>query len=313
MVNSATTKTTNRRVAVTNARNTKAPLQQSAYTYLRFVRGTQSCSSGMCPFWQRHGRSFVSLRCYAQQYRECTCLHRMCFSSCMFERKVCNDEMVSCLRQICRRCMPVSAQAMCSVYDSVAEEVTKALAVFACYPCCPVITNMTNQFTNGPNVITVTTAPLTNSIGTTTVPIGTNGPVSSTNGFSQNTVTISSNGNKIYQSLLRATKKNLNFLLGPNQSNTGGSSNTNVQGNTTPFPGVFPGSGPLNSNNNNGINQVPRAPPVVRQTRKPVVTSRRTPTPTRRTSTVRGSNIKNGVRTTVRVQKPQTTSNRIKN
>jgi hypothetical protein len=152
VVNSATTKTTVRGIAVTKGQNTtKAPVPKSAYAYLRTVRGKNSCSSGSCPFWERHGRSFAALRCYSQQYQECTCLHRMCFSSCLFTRHVCNQEMVSCLRQICPRCMPASASAMCAIYDSVAERVAHALSVFACYPCCPNINGGSTN--NSSNVI----------------------------------------------------------------------------------------------------------------------------------------------------------------
>jgi hypothetical protein len=78
----------------------------------------------------------VSLRCYAEQYQDCTCLHRMCFSSCLFTRQVCNQEMVSCLRQICPRCMPASALSMCATYDSMAVRVAQSLSQFACYSCC---------------------------------------------------------------------------------------------------------------------------------------------------------------------------------
>jgi hypothetical protein len=132
-----TTRTTvHRNVTNVQRRTTKMPAPKSAYAYLRTVRGKNSCTGGTCPFWERHGRSFASLRCYSRQYQECTCLHRMCFSSCMFTREVCNQEMVSCLRQICPQCMPPSASAMCAVYDSMAERVAEALSVFACYPCC---------------------------------------------------------------------------------------------------------------------------------------------------------------------------------
>jgi hypothetical protein len=142
VINSATVKPTTRRVVATTGRSaTKAPARISAYTYLRTVRGKSSCASGTCPFWQQHGRSFAALRCYSQEYQDCVCLHRMCFSSCMFTRQVCNDEMVSCLKQICRRCMPASASAMCGVYDSMATSVSNALSVFACYPCCPSLNN----------------------------------------------------------------------------------------------------------------------------------------------------------------------------
>ncbi len=142
VVNSTTARTTRRRVVVTEGRNTtKAPAPKSAYAYLRTVRGKNSCSGGSCPFWERHGRSFAALRCYSQQYQECTCLHRMCYSSCMFTPTICNEEMVSCLKQICPRCMPASASAMCSVYDSMAGQVAAALSAFACYPCCPNVNN----------------------------------------------------------------------------------------------------------------------------------------------------------------------------
>ncbi len=147
VVNSSTTKTTRRRVVVTTGRNTtKVSAPKSAYAYLRSIRGKNSCAGGSCPFWERHGRSFASLRCYSAQYQECTCLHRMCFSSCMFTPAVCNQEMVACLRAICPRCMPASASAMCAVYDSMAGRVAEALAVFACYPCCP---NINGGFLNG--------------------------------------------------------------------------------------------------------------------------------------------------------------------
>ena len=130
--------------ATTPRATSKAPAPRSAYAYLRSIRGTKSCAGGSCPFWERHGRSFAALRCYSREYQECTCLHRMCFSSCMFTKKVCNEEMVQCLRQICPRCMPASAKAMCSVYDSTAERVAEALSVFACYSCCPVSMNAAN-------------------------------------------------------------------------------------------------------------------------------------------------------------------------
>ncbi|CAF4558614.1 unnamed protein product [Rotaria sp. Silwood1] len=158
MVNSANTRVTRRRVTPTTGRNsTKVSAPKSAYAYLRSVRGKNSCARGSCPFWERHGRSFAALRCYAKQYQECTCLHRMCFSSCMFTPKVCNQEMVSCLRQICPRCMPTSASAMCAVYDSLAEQVANALSVFACYPCCPIVNNgVINNNQNGSSVLETT-------------------------------------------------------------------------------------------------------------------------------------------------------------
>jgi hypothetical protein len=63
----------------------------------------------------------------------------------MFTPEICNAEMVSCLKQICPRCMPASASAMCNIYDSMAERVAAALSVFACYPCCPSINGGTNN------------------------------------------------------------------------------------------------------------------------------------------------------------------------
>ena len=142
VAHSATTKATSRRTAVTTRPATsKAPVPKSAYAYLRSIRGKNSCSGGTCPFWERHGRSFAALRCYSREYQDCTCLHRMCFSSCIFTKEVCNQEMVQCLRQICPRCMPASAVAMCSVYDSMAERVAEALSVFSCYQCCPMTMN----------------------------------------------------------------------------------------------------------------------------------------------------------------------------
>jgi len=146
VVNSATSKTTPRRILTTAGRGTtKAPARKSAYDYLRTVRGKNSCASGSCPFWDGHGRSFVSLRCYAQEYQDCTCLHRMCFKSCLFSRQVCNAEMVSCLRQICPRCLPASQLAMCKVYDSMSQRVAESLSNFACYSCCPVASRPSNK------------------------------------------------------------------------------------------------------------------------------------------------------------------------
>ena len=127
---------------------TKAPKPKSAYAYLRSIRGKNSCAGGTCPFWERHGRSFAALRCYSEQYKECVCLHRMCFSSCMFKRAVCNQEMVSCLQQICPRCMPVASQPMCKVYDSMAARVADALSVFACYSCCGEMPNSSFNMTS---------------------------------------------------------------------------------------------------------------------------------------------------------------------
>lgn len=126
----------------------KAVARPSAYAYLRRVRGNRTCNTGSCPLWERHGRSFAALRCYSQEYRDCVCLHRMCYSSCLFTREVCNQEMVSCLRQICPRCMPASALAMCSAYDSMAEKVADALSLFTCYACCPVMANQPGNATS---------------------------------------------------------------------------------------------------------------------------------------------------------------------
>jgi hypothetical protein len=132
-------------IVVVNSATTKAPARKSAYAYLRSVRGKNSCAGGTCPFWERHGRSFVSLRCYAQEYQDCVCLHRMCFSSCLFSRDVCNQEMVSCLQQICPRCLPASSLALCAVSNSMAASVTNALSTFSCYACCPYRGSLTNS------------------------------------------------------------------------------------------------------------------------------------------------------------------------
>ena len=165
IVHSATTTTKKR--ATATMKTSKAPARQSAYAYLRSVRGNRSCTTGTCPFWERHGRSFAALRCYSQQYQECVCLHRMCFSSCLFTRDVCNQEMVSCLRQICPRCLPPSSQPMCAVYDSMAERVADALSVFACYPCCPSMPNQQGNTTTTP--VAITTTPM---MASTTPPAG---------------------------------------------------------------------------------------------------------------------------------------------
>ena len=129
-----------RNSGVTAGRNrTLTGSTNSAYDYLRRVRGKNSCSSGSCPLWERHGRSFVSLRCYKQEYQECTCLHRMCYSSCLFSRDVCNQEMVHCLQQICRRCMPASASAVCAAQDAMAANIANSLSTFSCYSCCAAV------------------------------------------------------------------------------------------------------------------------------------------------------------------------------
>jgi len=150
VVNSATTKTTRRVVASAGRGTTKAPARKSAYAYLRTVRGKNSCAGGSCPFWDRHGRSFVSVRCYAKEYQDCVCLHRLCFRSCLFTRQQCNAEMVQCLREICPRCLPASQLAICSVYNSVTTSIAQTLSTFACYACCPTINllagNKTSNF-----------------------------------------------------------------------------------------------------------------------------------------------------------------------
>ncbi|CAF5107549.1 unnamed protein product [Rotaria magnacalcarata] len=160
--NAAATSTTRRVGQVNNVRLTsKAPVRKTPYDYLRAVRGKSSCASGSCPFWEQHGRSFVSLRCYEQQYKECTCLHRMCFKSCMFKVETCNQEMVSCLRQICPRCMPASELAMCKIYDSTVGQVASSLKKFACYSGCHMLmNNATNSRpTSKPGI---TTPPINN-------------------------------------------------------------------------------------------------------------------------------------------------------
>jgi hypothetical protein len=135
-------------LVVVNSAITKAPARKTAFNYLRSIRGKNSCANGTCPFWERHGRSFVSLRCFAQEYQECVCLHRMCYRSCLFDRKVCNNEMVSCLQQICPRCLPASSLALCAASNAMATSVSNALSNFACYSCCPVRGNSNNNSMN---------------------------------------------------------------------------------------------------------------------------------------------------------------------
>jgi len=209
---------------------TKAPARKSAYAYLRTVRGSKSCASGTCPFWERHGRSFVSLRCYAQEYKDCTCLHRMCYSSCLFERSTCDAEMVSCLQQICRRCMPASSTAICSAYDLVATQVVNSLKTFTCYACCPFKPNTNSNATKGPNTNTVTTTPPRGNVNTSPA---NSGPGAGTNGGSgSNTINRPPNG--------------------PNSQTPGNVGPISGSGNNF---GVFPGSGNANAiSNNNGNN-----------------------------------------------------------
>jgi hypothetical protein len=146
VINSATVKTTSRRVVTSAGRaTTKAPVRKSAYAYLRTVRGQNSCAGGSCPYWERHGRSFVTLRCYAEQYKDCVCLHRMCYRSCLFDRKECDAEMGSCLQQICPRCTPASQLAICSAYNSMAAQVANTLSTMSCYSCCPNVGNTTRR------------------------------------------------------------------------------------------------------------------------------------------------------------------------
>ncbi|CAF3873857.1 unnamed protein product [Rotaria sordida] len=234
MVNSAKTKVTRRRVISTTGQNsTKAPTPKSAYAYLRSVRGKRSCTGRSCPFWERHGRSFAALRCYAQQYQECTCLHRMCFSSCMFTRQVCNEEMVSCLRQICPRCMPPSASAMCAVYDSLAVQVANALSVFACYPCCPIINNVGINNNTGGNSATQTTTMIEPESSSIT-------PFITTNGEFNGGEYPSGTGEEV----LPGTNQNVGTF--PSNNGNGGAS-TNVNGNGIPNSN---GNGFINGNGN---------------------------------------------------------------
>ena len=114
----------------------RQPTKQSPYDYLRSVRGTKSCSSDSCPFWEKHGRSFVSLRCYAEQYQECTCLHRMCFRSCLYGPAVCNAEMAHCIEQICPRCTSAAEKHLCAAQNPLVGQMLQSLNNFACYPCC---------------------------------------------------------------------------------------------------------------------------------------------------------------------------------
>ncbi|CAF2066389.1 unnamed protein product [Rotaria magnacalcarata] len=182
--NAAATSTTRRVGQVNNVRLTsKAPVRKTPYDYLRAVRGKSSCASGPCPFWEQHGRSFVSLRCYEQQYKECTCLHRMCFKSCMFKVETCNQEMVSCLRQICPRCMPASELAMCKIYDSTVGQVASSLKKFACYSGCHMLMNngTNSRPTSKPGI---TTPPINNMrpVGNGMTTIRTNQAGNSANG-----------------------------------------------------------------------------------------------------------------------------------
>ena len=133
-------------IAVVNSATTKAPVRKSPYAYLRTVRGKNACAGGSCPYWERHGRSFVTLRCYAEQYQDCVCLHRMCYRSCLFDRAECNAEMISCLQQICPRCTPASQLAICPSYNSMAAQVNSTLSTMSCYSCCPSVGNTTRKF-----------------------------------------------------------------------------------------------------------------------------------------------------------------------
>ncbi|UJR09661.1 hypothetical protein I4U23_013895 [Adineta vaga] len=288
-------------------KTSKAPKRQSAYAYLRSVRGKNSCAGGTCPFWERHGRSFAALRCYSQQYQECVCLHRMCFSSCMFQRDECNKEMAICLKQICPRCMPASSLSMCQVYDSMADKVAQALSVFACYPCCPNLVNSASNNTNNTGANIITTTPQSANGVNTGATGNTNGAAAgSTTPIPQNTNNTSINGG-----------------MGPNTVN--GARPNNNNGNTSNFGGVFPGSGVANlnanirnnsSNNSNANKNRPVQNQQVRQVTRPTTrrtvttrrtTTRRKTTTTRRplttTTTARGNNIKNAVRKPVQAQK----------
>jgi hypothetical protein len=214
-------------IAVVNSATTKAPARKSAYAYLRSVRGKNSCASGSCPFWERHGRSFVSLRCFSQEYQDCVCLHRMCYSSCLFTRQVCNQEMVSCLQQICPRCLPASSLALCPASNLMAQSVTNALSTFACYSCCPVRGNSSN------NAITI--AP---SAGNrVTRPGNTPVAVRPSNGASQNGNTGSVNGGN------RPANGNTGSVNGANRPANG--ANRPANGNTGSVNGA---SRPVNGN-----------------------------------------------------------------
>jgi len=312
VVNSATVRTTRRTVPTTAGRGTtKAPTKQSAYAYLRSIRGKKSCASGSCPFWERHGRSFVSLRCYAEQYQECVCLHRMCFSSCMFSRQTCNQEMVSCLKQICPRCMPATQTAMCSVYDSMAGQVAQSLSAFACYPCCPSLNN--NNTTQPTNGITVTTTksvngptrPGTNTVAgqpgsTTTIrQNGSNRPTNINSTPSTNTNKPSNSGNT--GNGRPSNSGNTGNSRPSNSGNTGNSrpSNSGNTGNSRPSNSgnagsnqggngiVFPGNGNLANAPVNAYANNPSQNQRAKQTTRRVMTTRRITTTTRRAAPVK--------------------------
>jgi hypothetical protein len=188
----------------------------------------------------------------------------MCYSSCLFTLADCNAEMVSCLKQICPRCMPASATAMCSVYDSVAVQVTNSLSVFACYPCCANLANSPNSGnnTNSLALPTVTTtlsqngggSPINNAgLGPMNVPVG---AVPTNNGVSNN----GGNG-------------------GSNQVNNGNQGGAN--GGSNAVNAVAPGNGLTNNNGANTNNGPVRKQTTTRRTTKRVVTTRRAASTTR--------------------------------
>ncbi|CAF1436079.1 unnamed protein product [Adineta ricciae] len=309
-------------IAVVNcapAQTSKARKPQSAYAYLRSVRSKNSCASGTCAFWERHGRSFAALRCYSQQYKECVCLHRMCFSSCLFTRQQCNSEMVICLKQICPRCMPASSSSMCQVYDSMAERVADALSVFSCYACCPNLVNSPLNNTNNAGGNLITTTP---SVNGGNVPTGnTNNPgnVGSTTPVPSNAGAGTNNGGS-------------NAANGARPNNTNAARPNNANGNTANFGGVIPGSGPANigpnlRNNSNTANNANVRPnqnqnqnqnpnqqvrQATRAVTKRTVTTRRKTVTTRRpaTTTTRRSNTnKNTTGKPIKAQKQPQLSN----
>ncbi|CAF4739483.1 unnamed protein product [Rotaria socialis] len=233
----------------------KAAVGKSPYDYLRAVSGKTSCTTGPCPFWERHGRSFVSLRCYEQQYKECTCLHRLCFKSCMFKRETCNQEMASCLRQICPRCLPASQLAICKIYDSTVGQVAKALSKFTCYSSCPMLMN--NSTNNKPTAKPGTT---TRKLATTTQP-----PINNMRPIENGMATIRTNQ--------AGRPKNAVASKIGNKPNSAAPMNTNVPGNNSPVLGARPGNTLPNTIDN--IINANRAPQIPRQETEKYVPSSR--------------------------------------
>ncbi|CAF1280634.1 unnamed protein product [Adineta steineri] len=250
-------------IVVVNSAAIQTSKAKSAYAYLRSVRGNKSCASGTCPFWEKHGRSFAALRCYQQQYQECTCLHRMCFSSCMFTREVCNKEMVQCLQQICPRCMPANSMSMCKVYDSMAVRVADALSVFSCYACCPNINkpNSNNTMMQNGQTIKPPSANGGNSMSQTN---SAGAAASATTRAPQNGAGNINNGNKPVNAVNQNKPTNAGIQTKPantgnqnkptnagNQNKPTNAGNQNKPNNGNNLGGVVPGNGNIAVNNAN--------------------------------------------------------------